>query len=229
MVTRRQTFRLYPNKAQEKALFGARRLHAYLYNACLSHRQYEYKVNRKSVDYMEQQNLLPAFKKDWVEFAELHSQSLQATVKRVDLAYQSFFKGLRGKPKFKAIRNYSGWAYPAKSGWKANTSGKHGTVTLNDLGVTLKMRGQVKDWGIPSTLTIVYKPSMRQWFASFTVEVAVPDAKFGSHSNLAYESIVTYDLGCETALTLFDGSEFEEISNPKFSHKNDVNVPQNMV
>lgn len=224
MVTRRQTFRLYPNKAQEKALFGARRLHAYLYNACISHRQYEYKVNQKSVDYMQQQNLLPAFKKDWVEFAQLHSQSLQATVKRVDLAYQSFFKGLRGKPKFKAIRNYSGWAYPAKSGWKANTNGKHGTVTLNDLGITLKMRGQAKDWGIPSTLTIVYKPSNRQWFASFTVEVLVPEPKFGSQSDLAYESIVTYDLGCETALTLFDGSEFEEISNPRFSHKNDVKV-----
>lgn len=224
MVTRRQTFRLYPNKAQEKALFAARRLHCYLFNACISHRQFEYKQNRKSITYLEQQNLLPAFKAEWPEFAALHSQALQSTVKRVDLAYQSFFKGLRGKPKFKSIRYYSGWGYPAKSGWKVNSSGKHGTVKLNDLGITVKMRGQAKDWGIPSTLTIVYKPSKRQWFASFTVEVAISESKFGSKSDLAYESITAYDLGTETALTLFDGAEFEEIQNPRFSHKNDEKV-----
>jgi len=46
MATRRQTFRLYPSKAQEKALLGARRLHCYLYNACISHRKAEYKLHR---------------------------------------------------------------------------------------------------------------------------------------------------------------------------------------
>ena len=29
---------------------------------------------------------------------------------------------------------------------------------------------QAKDWDKPGTLTIVYKPSKRQWFASFTVK-----------------------------------------------------------
>ena len=95
-----------------------------------------------------------------------------------------FLEDLRGLPKFKGIRNYSGWTYPAKSGWKVNSDGKHGTVTLNDLGITLKMRGQAKNWGIPTTLTVVYKPSKRQWFASVTVDVAVPQSKFGSQSDL---------------------------------------------
>ncbi|XFA72580.1 transposase [Thermosynechococcaceae cyanobacterium Okahandja] len=224
MVTRRQTFRLYPNKAQEKALFAARRLHCYLYNACISHRQFEYKRHRKLISYFDQQNLLPAFKAEWEEFAMLHSQALQSTVKRVDLAYQSFFKGLHGKPKFKSIRNYSGWGYPAKSGWKVDSTGKHGTVKLNDLGITVKMRGKAKHWGTPTTLTIVYKPSKRQWFASFTVEVATPAPKFGSESELSYQSIVAYDLGTETALTWFDGSNFEEIENPRFTHKNEEQV-----
>uniref|UniRef100_A0A7C3KGQ0 Transposase n=1 Tax=Oscillatoriales cyanobacterium SpSt-418 TaxID=2282169 RepID=A0A7C3KGQ0_9CYAN len=144
------------------------------------------------------------------------------------MAYQAFFQRLRGKPKFKSIRNYSGWGYPAKSGWKVDSTGKHGTVTLNDLGVTVKMRGKMRnheeDWSYPTTLTIVYKPSNRQWFASFTVEVAEPKPKFGSESKLNYESIVTYDLGTETALTLFDGTEFEEIENPRFTQKNDEKV-----
>lgn len=227
MAARRQTFRLYPSKAQEKALLEARRLHCYLYNlynACVSHRETEYKLHRRTVTYLEQQNLLPEFKQVWVEFAQLNSQALQATVKRVDDAYQRFFRGLSRKPRFKSIRRYSGWTYPARSGWKVNSTGKHGTVTLNDLGITLKMRGQAKHWGVPTTLTLVYKPSRRQWFASFTVEVAIPEPKFGSQSDLRYESIVAYDLGTETALTLFDGAEFREITNPRFTQRSEEKI-----
>jgi len=224
LVVRRQTFRLYPNKTQERALLSARRLHCYLYNACVAHRRYEYRRNCRTVTYLEQQNLLPEFKQAWPEFAQLHSMTLQATVKRVDYAYQRFFQGLSKKPKFKPIKRYSGWTYPSATGWKVNTNGKHGTVTLRDLGITLRMRGKAKDWGKPTTLTIVYKPTLRQWYASFTVEVEVPRSKFGSQSDLKYESIVAYDLGTETAITLYDGSEFYEVANPRFTQRSEEKV-----
>ena len=151
---------------------------------------------------------------------------MQATVKRVDLAYGAFFQGLRSVPKFKSIRNYSGWTYPAKSGWKVSSNGKHGTVTLNDLGITLRMRGQAKSWGIPTTLTIVYKPNKNQWFASITVNVSTVEAKFGSESDLSYESIVAFDLGTQTALTLYDGEEFTELENPRFTQKTEAQIQQ---
>ncbi|MEA5472307.1 hypothetical protein VB714_25795, partial [Spirulina sp. 06S082] len=48
---RRLTFRLYPNQIQCQTLLEARRLHAYLYNACLAHRRFEWRKNRKSIDY----------------------------------------------------------------------------------------------------------------------------------------------------------------------------------
>ncbi len=226
MAIRRYTFRLYPNKTQERELFAARRLYCYLYNACIAHRRFEWKKKQKTVDYFEQQNCLPAFKKEWVEFAHLHSQALQSTVKRVDLAYNSFFKGLRGLPKFKSIRNYSGWTYSSKSGWEAKTNGKHGAVTLNDLGITLKMRGKAKSWDTPTTLTIVYKPSKRQWFASFTCNVCVQESKFGSLSDLKYESMIAFDLGTATAITCFDGKKFEEVSNPRFTQVTEKKVKQ---
>ena len=151
---------------------------------------------------------------------------MQSTAKRTDLAYNSFFKGLRGLPKFKSIRNYSGWTYSSKSGWKVNTDGKHGTITLNDLGVTLKMRGQAKSWGVPTTLTLVYKPSKKHWFASFTCNIDVKEPKFGSLSALNYESLVAFDLGTATAITCFDGTEFEEISNPRFTQAVEEKVKQ---
>lgn len=86
------------------------------------------------------------------------------------------------------------------------------------------MRGQVKKWGIPTTLTIVYKPYLNQWFASFTVNVEVIEPLFGSNSELNYESLLAIDLGTETALTGFDGSEFIEIQNPRFIKSSEQEV-----
>lgn len=158
------------------------------------------------------------------EFAVLGSQALQATVKRVDLAYQAFFKGLRKYPKFKPLKKYSGWSYPSLAGWKAKTNGKNGCVELRDLGITVKIRGKAKQWGTPTTLTIVYKPGTDEWFASFTVEVPSAEYKFGLESNLEYESIIAYDLGTTTALTTYDGKEYNEISNPRFIRQSEQNI-----
>ncbi len=104
MAIRRYTFRLYPNKTQERELFAARRLHCYLFNACIAHRRFEWKKNQKTVDYFQQQNCLPAFKKEWVEFAYLHSQALQSTVKRVDLGTATAITCFDGK-EFQEISN----------------------------------------------------------------------------------------------------------------------------
>ncbi|XWK86825.1 MAG: transposase [Phormidium sp.] len=224
MAIRRTTFRIYPTKTQERVLFGARRLHSYLYNACIANRRYEWKANKRNVSYLEQQNCLPEFKKEWLEFASLHSQSLQATVKRVDLAYGAFFQGIRQLPKFKSIRNYSGWCYPAKSGWKINSNGKHGRLILNDLGINLKLRGKASCWGVPTTLTIVYRPSQNQWVASITIDVTTTECKFGSESDLSYKSIVAFDLGTQTALTLDDGREFTELENSRFTKKAEAKI-----
>ncbi|NEO15600.1 MAG: transposase [Moorea sp. SIO3I6] len=133
------------------------------------------------------------------------------------MAYNRFFQGLSEIPKYKPIRKYSGWTYPSKAGWKVNTDGKNGTLTLNDLGITIKMRGQTKSWGTPTTLTITYKPSVNAWYASITVKIESQTAKYGSGSDLTYEKIVAYDLGTETAITAFNGREFEEIANQRFT------------
>lgn len=226
MATRRQTFRLYPNKTQEKALFEARRLHVYLYDACVAHRKTEYKMGNSAVDYFTQQNCLPQLKECWPEFKSLYSTSLQATVKRVDMAFQRFLKGLSKRYGFRSIRDASGWTYPSSAGWKANTGGKHGSLLLNDLKTEIRMRGKAKQWGKPTTLTIVYRPHENKWYASITVKTADATPLYGSGSALSYDSMCSYDLGTETALTLYDGSEFVEIENPRFSRENDKKVRQ---
>lgn len=69
-----------------------------------------------------------------MEYKELGSQALQATLKRVDFAYQRFFKGLAKRPKFKASRRYSGFTYPGVASWKTETNGKNGYLALSNLG-----------------------------------------------------------------------------------------------
>lgn len=202
-ITRRITFRLYPSKSQAVKLNYWRRLHKDLYNACLAHRQVEYRRNGHSISYYHQQNLLPAFKQEWGEYVELGSHALQATVKRVDFAYQRFFKGLGGYPKFKSSRHYQGWTYPCKAGWKAHTTGKNGYLELSNLG-QIQMRGQARTWGTPTTCTLMLKNGL--WYASITV-ICEPVRATSTGA-------IGADFGCLTAVALSDGTKIE---NPRFS------------
>jgi len=201
-ITRRVTFRLYPTIAQVKTLSYWRRLHKDLYNAAVANRQTQYKRFKKSVDYYEQQNCLPAFKEVWREYKQLGSHALQATLKRVDMAYQRFFKGLGGYPKFKSIRHYSGWTYPCIAGWKTLTDGKNGCLELSNLG-RIQMRGTARTWGKPTTCTIVNRQGI--WYASFTVQ-CLPIRETGTGA-------VGLDFGCLTAVAMSDGKMVE---NPRF-------------
>ena len=202
MLTRRITYRLYPKPAQEAQLFERRRLHAYLYNSALADRKDSYQKRGKSIDYFDQQNCLPAFKGVWPEYKALGSHALQATLKRVDFAFQRFFRGLGGYPRFQSIRNYSGWTYPCRAGWKAHTTGDNGYLELSNLG-QIQMRGKARTWGTPSTCTIVYRHG--KWFASIPVKCEpVRETATGS---------VGIDFGCLTAAAMSDGTK---IKNPRF-------------
>ena len=211
IVTRRTTFRLYPSKAQTVKLFEARRLHAYLYNACVEHRKTSYQKFGKSVNYFDQQAALVPFKDCWVEYKALNHGSLQA-VKRVDFSFQRFFKGKAGYPKFQSIRRYSGWTYPdARQGFKVHSTGLNGCLELRDLGLTIQMRGQARTWGMATTCTIVYRNS--KWYASITVNCQpIRETGIGA---------VGIDFGTLTAVACSDGTKIE---NPRFLGKTQTKI-----
>lgn len=191
-------------------MFEWRRLHAYLYNAALANRRTQYKQFGHSVDYFEQQNSLPAFKAVWPEFVALGSHALQATLKRVDFAYQRFFKGIGGYPKFKSIRHYSGWTYPCQQSWQALTDGQHGRLKLTNLG-EIRMRGKARTWGEPTTCTLLMRAG--KWYASITVKCEPVRATAGGSIGL--------DLGCKDAVTFSDGSK---VAKPAFIAKGEQAV-----
>jgi putative transposase len=203
MVTRRVTFRLYPSKLQEDKLHYFRKLHKDLYNACVYHRKTQYQKFGQNITYFDQQNLLPAFKQEWEEYKELGSQALQATVKRVDFAFQRFFSGLGKYPRFKSSRYYRGWTYPALSGWKTHTIGDNGGLELTGIPGQIQMRGQARTWGTPTTCTIVWKQN--KWYASITVNCA-PKRETSTGA-------IGLDIGTLTAVAFSDGTKIE---NPRF-------------
>ena len=180
-------------------------MHKDLYNAALYHRKTEYQKFGNKIDYFQQQNCLPEFKKCFSEYKELGSHALQASLKRVDFAYARFFKGLGKSPRFKSIRHYSGWTYPCMAGWQVETEGKNGHLTLSNLG-RMQMRGEARTWGKPTTCTIVYRNGC--WYASITVQCQ-PQRQTGTGS-------VGIDLGCKEAITLSTG---EKITKPDFLYE----------
>ncbi|MGL4619890.1 MAG: RNA-guided endonuclease InsQ/TnpB family protein [Chroococcidiopsis sp.] len=212
-ITRRVTFRLYPSKAQNEKLHYWRKLHKYLYNACVSHRSTQYKRFGQSVNYFDQQNCLPEFKQCWVEYQELGSHALQATVKRADYAFLRFFKLKSGYPRFKSARKYKGWTYPCKAGWKACSEGKNGYLKLSNLG-NIQMRGQARDWGIPKTCTILFKQG--KWYASITVDCVPVRTQTG-------KGAIGADFGTHHAIALSDGTI---IDNPRFIKQSQEKVNQ---
>ncbi|MEB3280842.1 MAG: transposase [Lyngbya sp.] len=214
MVTRRITYRLYPNRQQEAQLHWARRMHCCLYNAAVANRKTQYQKFNHSVDYFEQQNSLPEFKTVWTEYQKLGSQTLQATLKRVDFAFKRFFKGLGKYPKFKSSRHYSGWDYPNKQSWRVTTNnGVNGYLNLRDLNIIIQMRGKARTWGIPKTCTIFWRNS--KWYASITVECC-PGRQTGSGA-------IGLDFGSKVAIATSDG---ELIESPKFLKRATGNITQ---
>ena len=203
MVTRRTTFRIYPSATQERRLRWLRWMHQRLYNALLAQRKELYQKYSLSLDYYDQQNALVLLKQEYLEYKEIASMALQATVKRLDFAFQRFYKGLGGYPKFKSIRHYSGWTYPAKSGWKIESNGHHGYLELKEVPGRLQLRGKARTWGMPTTCTVFYRHG--RWYASITVECnPVRETSTGA---------IGIDLGCRDAVTFSTG---RTVAAPKF-------------
>ncbi|MTJ11979.1 transposase [Anabaena sp. UHCC 0187] len=213
MALRRATFRLYPNRQVNEMLHYHRKLHKDLYNAAVSNRITSYKKFGKSVSYFEQQNCLPDFKEVWIEYKEINSQALQATLKRVDFAFQRFFKGLGKYPIFKSIRHYSGWTYPSFTGWKVHSTGDNGYLELSKIG-QIQMRGKARLWGHHKALDIVNRHG--KWYASIVLEI---DDTLLKNSRKTDNGVIAIDLGCNDAIAWTNGEDNGLVPAPRFFRK----------
>lgn len=179
MERRKVTFKLYPSAREAERLTQRVQLHCELYNAALQERIEAYRKAGKSISYYDQQNVLPEIKAARPELVELGSHALQQTLRRLDLAFQAFFRRVKagqtpGFPRFKSSKRFSGFCYPDPAGWKLLQHGGRGATLRIGSGkdaLMLRARGQHRFGGEakPNDLTILRKNG--EWFASVTLRV----------------------------------------------------------
>jgi putative transposase len=213
---RKITYRLYPGKKQREKLEETCELHRQLYNAVLQQRIEAYQRRKVSLKFSDQCRELTSLRREFSEYGALNAQSCQVTLKRVDLAFQHFFRRIRqgssrpGFPRFKSLNRFKGFGYKSHGdGFKVVTDGKHGSVRLSGIG-TIQIRGKARIWGTPVTAEVLRKDD--KWYIAVTVE-CTPVRASGKKA-------LAFDWGVETFATLAvsDGS-FDEVKNPRFLKK----------
>jgi putative transposase len=197
-------YRIYPSHAQQTTLNRWLTLCCELYNAGLQERRDAWKICRKSVTNKEQQNQLPEIKELCSEFGMVHSQVLQDVLKRLDKAFDGFFRRVKtgnkaGYPRFRSCSRYDSFTFP-QSGFAVES----GKLKLSKIGkVKIKLHRPIE--GKIKTCTIT-KSATGKWFACLSVECQsqlMPSSK----------EAIGVDVGLKEFAVLSNG---EAITNPKF-------------
>src|SRR5438477_7207266 len=135
-------FRLYPTHKQRDVLEEWLGLCCETYNAALDERKSAYRLAGVSLSYEHQCSELPGCKEVRPDLGEVPSQVLQDAVKRVDRAFEDFFRRVKnaekpGYPRFRSRSRYHsltfkqyGNSFHVLSGTKKNK----GTLVLSKLG-----------------------------------------------------------------------------------------------
>ena len=223
--TRTYQFRLYPTHKQERTLEHWLMLCCEVYNAALDERKSAYRMGGVSLSYEDQCAELPGCKEVRPDLAEVPSQVLQDVVKRVDLAFDGFFRRVEegekpGYPRFKSRLRYHSLKFKQfGNSFKIHEQGKNnrGVLELAKLGqVKMVMHRQVK--GTPTT-AIVKRTPTGKWWVNITVELSEKEVQ--EKRLPPSEGEVGIDVGLKTFAYL---STEEEIGNPRFFREEEAKL-----
>lgn len=197
-------YRLYPTPAQESTLRQTLAVCCEVYNSLVNWRKHDYEVHGKSPNYLTQQNALPRWKPAHPELCGLYSQVLQDVVKRVDLAFQAFFRRAKngetpGFPRFKGKGHYDSLTYPQEGGFAVGED----AIRLSKIGGVKAIVHRP----LPGTAkTCTVRVQAGKWFACIVCEAPgepLPES--------------TQQMGIDVGLQHFAAtSDGEFIANPRF-------------
>ena len=214
-VHRRVTYKLYPSPSQAAALERVCDLHRSLYNAALEERIVAYRKAKRSISCADQCKSVTAIRLDDPVYRGLNAQSLQVTLKRLDRAFQNFFRRVKagqapGFPRFKGRDRFPGFGFKCHGDGFRFTPGqgwRHGTLRLSGIG-EITARGEARTPG-----AVVCADVQRRadgWFLSLVVACE-------PHRECEDEAIAGLDWGVETYATLCTGPmHFGEVENDRF-------------
>ena len=196
--------RLCPTKVQDAELFNQLRLCRNLYNAGLEERIGAYRKAKVTRNYYDQANTLSEIKEALPEYKGVYSQVLQDVLKRLDKAYQAFFRRVKagqkaGFPRFQGRDRYDSFTYP-QSGFSLAQDGKSAYFSkVGNVRIRLSrpLEGKVK------TATIIH--DCGEWYVSYVCEVEAQLQPMTGQS-------VGIDVGTTHFLITSDG---EFVNNPR--------------
>ncbi len=206
-------YRIYPTKRQIQVLTCWLGLCCEVYNAALQERRDAYRMAGQSLNYSQQCAELPSCKEVRPELAEVNSQVLQDAVKRVDRAFDDFFRRVKegqqpGYPRFRSRFRYDSLTFKQyqNSFDMQGRKKQKGTLVLSKIGhIKMVMHRPLK--GIPKTAT-VKRTATGKWLVSITVETEQDTASLPPS-----DEQVGIDVGLKTFAYLSTG---EQIANPRF-------------
>jgi putative transposase len=111
-------YRLYTTRQQNVAMTAMLETHRRLYNDALAERKQVWELSQRSLSYGEQSGQLKATRKTNPFLAATNFSSCQATLRRLDKAFQAFFRRLKtgetpGYPRFKGRNRFDTVEFPS--------------------------------------------------------------------------------------------------------------------
>lgn len=202
---RTYTYKLRPTKAQEAALTTTLDTCRHLYNRALAERKDAWEREQRSVTFAAQCATLPAQKRENPYLPAVHSQVLQNVLRRLDRAFDNFFRRVKagdskaGYPRFCGQGWYDSFCYPQ---WGNGAKLVDGRLVLSKVGSVRVCTDRPLD-GTPKTCTVVRKAD--GWYAHIACEMTDTPLPATGES-------VGVDVGIAHFATLSTG---ETIANPR--------------
>jgi putative transposase len=211
-------YRIYPTKKQQHLLHEWLALCCEVYNAAIDERKSAYRMAGGSIGYAHQCAELSGCKEVRPELAQVSSQVLQDVLKRVDLAFQAFFRRVKagenpGYPRFRSRFRYQSLTF--KQFGNSFSFSPDGKLMLSKLGhVKIMLHRPLA--GTPKT-AIVTRSATGKWYVSILCEDVEPTKPPPSPKR------VGADVGLTTFASLSDGTTIE---NPRFFRKEEKALAQ---
>jgi putative transposase len=223
MDRRKITYKLYPTEKQKPLLGDLLRLHKDLWNAALQERIDAWRKAGKSISYEDQCASLTLIRgelpDDW---AIMNCSSQQITLRRLNKAFQGFFRRVAqgqspGFPRYKSLQRMPGFGYKGHGdGWRFTPAigerrgrecWKHGTLRLQGVGC-VKARGMARQGGTIKSCELLHDHG--EWRLSLTIECSDIQREGGTLA-------VAADWGTRSLLSMVksDGTT-ETIGNPRW-------------
>ena len=198
-------YRIYPSQNQIIKLNQTLSDCCFVYNKLLETKINAYKKDKTSLSKFDLDKLTKDFD------VPIHSQVKQNISKRINDAFNHFFRRIKNKetpgfPRFKSLNRYKSITFP-QSGFKFFSDKKIFVSKIGNIPIVLHRvpKGKIK--------TFTIKRTALGWFALFSCENVLVE-----RIDVAQDSHIGIDVGIESFAVLSNGTKIE---NPKFLIKSE--------